>query len=136
LERHGPIPLRRWARRQASAVCTAQWILDGHYLKQDCKNDSGLAVLQILGYDNQKQKFFEVKFDNQETGILRTERTISDDGKVITNIGERTESDYRQRNRIRTVTTIVDHDHFTVEWYLKMDDGSEQKRVTMSHTRK
>src|SRR5581483_12020150 len=49
--------------RQSTARGTAEWILDGHYLQQNYKNDSGLAVLQILGYDNQKKKFFEVKFD-------------------------------------------------------------------------
>ena len=122
--------------RQASAKCSAEWILDGHYLKQEYKNDSGLAVLQILGYDNQRKKFFEVKFDNQETGVLRTEGSASADGKVITNIGDRTDPMTGKVNRLRTVTTLSDSDHFTVEWLLTMDDGSEQKTVTMVHTRK
>ncbi len=97
---------------------------------------AGLAVLQFLGYDNQRQKFFEIKFDNQETGVLRTEGSISDDGKVITRTGDRTDPMTGKVNRLRTVTTIADRDHFTVEWYLTMEDGTEQKTVTMAHTRK
>jgi Protein of unknown function (DUF1579) len=105
--------------RQAPAWCSGQWILHRHYLKQEYKNDSGLAVLQILGYDNQKQKFFEVKFDNQETGILHTEGMISQTARCSP-IGDGTGPD--------------DQNHFTVEWYLPMDDGAEQKTMTMSHT--
>src|SRR3954454_11842188 len=103
---------------QGTATCVAQWILNGHYLRQEYQSDNGMNVLQILGYDNQKKKFFEVKFDDQETGVLRTEGTISDDGKAITNIGERTDPLSGQVNRLRTVTTLTDHDHYTVEWYL------------------
>ena len=102
--------------RESAATCTSKWILNGHYLEQQYQSGNGMGVLQILGYDNQKKKFFEVKFDNQETGVLRTEGTISEDGKVITNIGDRADPLSGQVNRLRTVTTITDHDHYTPRW--------------------
>ena len=40
-----------------------------------------------------------------------------------------------KRGKIRTVTTIVDPDHYTLEWFLIGDDGKGQKVVTLSHTR-
>lgn len=64
------------------------------------------------------------------------EGTISADGKVITNTGDRLDPVSGKTNRLRTVTTITDRDHFTVEWYLTMDDGKKEKAVTMAHTRK
>ena len=37
--------------------------------------------------------------------------------------------------RMRTVTTIIDPDHFTLEWYQSVG-GKEEKVVTMVHVRK
>ena len=122
--------------RQSTATCSARWILGGRYIQLEYKGDSGLEALQFVGYDNQKKKFFEVKFDNMETGVLHTEGTMSADGKVITNIGERTDPMSGKTNRLRTVTTIQDPNHYTVEWYLRQSDGKEEKTVTMVHTRK
>jgi Protein of unknown function (DUF1579) len=45
----------------------------------------------------------------------------------------------KDQNRIekfRTVTTIVDNDHFTLEWFRINDAGKEEKVVSMAHTRK
>jgi hypothetical protein len=36
----------------------------------------------------------------------------------------------------RTVTTIVDNDHFTLEWFRTNDGGKEEKVVSMAHSRK
>ena len=114
-------------------------LLDGRYLASEYSGDMmGMPFrgMSLMGYDNQKKKFFEVKFDNNETGVLRTEGTISDDGKVITNIGDRLDPVSGKTARLRTVTTIADRDHFTVEWFLTGEDGKEQRTVLMAHTRK
>jgi hypothetical protein len=34
------------------------------------------------------------------------------------------------------VTTIIDKDHYTVEWFQASADSKEQKVVTLVHTRK
>jgi hypothetical protein len=122
--------------RHGSATCEARWILGGRFLEQQYKSDSGLEVRQFVGYDNQKKKFFEVKFDNSDTGVLHTEGTISDDGKRITNFGDRLDPVTGKSARLRTVTTIIDGDHFTIEWFLVGADGVEQRTVLMAHSRK
>ncbi len=124
------------AEYQSTATSEAKWILGGRFLQQQYKNESGLEVLQFLGYDNQKERFFEIKMDNMETGLLRTEGAISPDGNVITNYGDRIDPLSGMAGKLRTVTTIVDHDHYTVEWYLTGPGGPEEKIVTMKHTRK
>ena len=132
--KYGPGP-----ERAGKAACEAKWILGGRYLQQEYTSEIGgkpFITLQYTGYDNQKRRFFEIKMDNAETGVLHTEGTISQDEKTITNIGDRTDPMSGQTRRLRTVTTIIDKDHYTLEWFLMDDDGKEQKTVTMNHTRR
>ena len=93
-------------------------------------------TLQFIGYDNQKKKFFEVKMDNMDTGVLFTEGTVSEDGKVISNAGNRTDPVTGETKRLRTVTTFLDRDRYTVEWFQVDGAGTEQKVVTMIHIRR
>ena len=37
---------------------------------------------------------------------------------------------------MRASHTVVDHDHFTLEWFRTNDGGKEEKVVSMAHTRK
>lgn len=122
--------------RQGKATSEAKWILGGRFLQQEYKSDSGQVTLQFLGYDNQRKKFFEVKIDNMDTGVLHTEGDVSNDGKVITNVGDRTDPLTGEQRRLRIVTTIVDKDHYTVEWFMRDQEGNEEKTVTMMHTRR
>jgi hypothetical protein len=50
--------------------------------------------------------------------------------------GEQTDPLSGETRRLRTVTTIIDKDHYTVEWFQAGVDGIEQKAVTLIHTRK
>jgi len=58
---------------------------------------------------------------------LHTEGTITADGKVITNLGDRTDPATGKVNRLRTVTTLIDKDHYTLEWDMVGDDGKGEK---------
>lgn len=129
--KYGPGP-----EREGKASSEAKWILGGRFLQQEYQAESGQVTLQFLGYDNQKKKFFEVKMDNMDTGVLYTEGTMSDDRKVITNVGIRTDPLTGESRKLRIVTTLADKDHYTVEWFQPDSEGKEERRVTMIHTRK
>jgi hypothetical protein len=125
--------------QDGKANCEAKWILDGKFLQQDYNSrfqGKRFHVLQLLGYDNARKKTIEIMLDNLSTGLLHNEGSISDDGKVITNAGERRDSTAGKPYKLRTVTTIIDHDHFTLEWF-RTDEGAKEERVVcMTHTRK
>lgn len=124
--------------REGRALLESRWVLNGRFLKQEYRTMSGgipFTVVQYLGYDNNKKKTVEVKLDSNDTGIMVTEGAIFEDGKVITNAGERTDPVSGKTRKIRTVTIIFDKNHYTVEWYQTGDDGREEKVVTLSHTR-
>jgi hypothetical protein len=124
---------------EGTANCEAKWILDGRFLQQVYKSQfqgKPFEVVQLLGYDSVGKKSIEIKLDNLSTGVLHNEGSVSDDGKVITNFGKSIDPATGKPYKLRTVTTIVDHDHFTLEWYGTEDGGTESRVVSMSHTRK
>ncbi len=121
------------------ATCEAKWILDGRFLQQEYHSrfqGKPFHVVQLLGYDNPRKKTIEIMMDNLSTGLLHNEGSISDDGRVITNLGEGFDPSTNKPYKLRTVTTIVDNDHFTLEWFRINDGGKEEKVVSMAHTRK
>ena len=124
--------------RKGKAESEAHWILDGRFLQQEYKSNfmgKSFNVIQLLGYDNQKKKTIEIKMDNLSTAVMHNEGSISKDGKIITNEGEYPDRATNKMTKLRTVTTIVDQDHYTLEWFKPGADGKEEKVVSMMHTR-
>jgi hypothetical protein len=125
--------------QEGTASCEAKLILDGRFLQQDYNSrfqGKPFHVVQLLGYDNSRKKTIEIMIDNLSTSLMHNEGSISDDGKVITNIGGSEDPITRKPYKLRTVTTIVDHDHFTLEWFRTDAGAGEERVVGMSHTRK
>jgi Protein of unknown function (DUF1579) len=125
--------------RDGTAKCEASSILGGRFLRQEYNTrfqGNPFTVVQILGYDNARKKSIEIKVDNMHTGAIYNEGTVSDDAKVFTNEGETLEAATGKPYKLRTVYTIIDGDHFTLEWYRIDDAGKADRVVSMTHTRK
>jgi Protein of unknown function (DUF1579) len=125
--------------QEGKATCDARWILDGRFLQQDYDSrfqGQLFHVMQILGYDNQKKKVVELMMDTMSTSVRYNEGEISADGKVITNVGESRDPTTKKPYKLRTVYTIADHDHFTLEWYRIDEAGADEKVVTLTHARR
>lgn len=124
---------------EGKATCEAKWIVGGNAVQQEYRSSFGgrpFTVVQLIGYDVHKKKFFEIKLDSMDTGAMFNEGTISADGKVITQVGERIDPATGKAGKLRTVTTFVDPDHFTLEWYMPNEDGKEERAVLLSLARK
>jgi hypothetical protein len=125
--------------QNGTATCTAKWILDGKFLQQEYKstvNGRPFTVLQMLGYDTTNQQFIEVYFNSLETAPMHNVGTLSDDGKVITHLGEHLDMATQKLVKLRTVYTFTDKDHFLLEWFQTGADGKEDKVVTLTHIRR
>lgn len=119
--------------------CQVQPVLDGRFLRMDYASRFGgkpFAVVQYLGFDRLKGKFVELHMNSMDTGVMCNEGTASRDGKTITCSGPRIDPETHQQGKIRTVTTLMDPDHFTTEWYITNAAGKESKGVTLTHIRK
>ena len=124
---------------EGKATCEAKLILGGRFLQQEYTSQlqgEPFHVLQLLGYDNARKKSIEIMFDNLGTSVRHNEGTVSDDGKVFTNSSEAARFPRPESRTSCTVTTIIDEDNFTLEWFRSDDGGKEAKVVAMSHTRK
>lgn len=121
--------------REAQASCEAKMLLGGRFLEQRYRSPSGEETNQYFGYDNQRKVFFVFKLDDRETGYLLTEGGISPDSTTITTVGTRTDPFTGSRAGMRIVTTVVDRDHFRVEWFMTQPDGRELRTVLLEHTR-
>jgi Protein of unknown function (DUF1579) len=119
--------------------CESKWILDGRFLQQNYQSNlmgKPFMVLQLLGYDNAKKKTIEIVLESLSTGVLYREGSISQDGKVITNEGESLDKVSGKNTKLRTVTTIIDPDHYTLEWFRPGATGKDEKVVSMTHARR
>jgi Protein of unknown function (DUF1579) len=119
--------------------CESKWILDGRFLQQDYRSNlmgKPFMVLQLVGYDNAKKKTIEIVLESLSTGVLHSKGSISQDGKVITNEGESLDKVSGKNTKLRTVTTIIDPDHYTLEWFRPGATGKDEKVVSMTHARR
>jgi hypothetical protein len=93
---------------EGTATCVAKWILDGKALQQDYFskfNGRPFTAMQWLGYDANKKKFFEIEMDSMDTGAMHNEGSLSEDGKTLTQVGQRVDPGTGKSGRIRTYWT-------------------------------
>ena len=124
--------------QRGSATMHADWILDHHFVRQEYSapmNGRTFLTLQFLGYDSVRQKFTILKMDSLDDAMLYADGNLSTDGRTLTFIGERSDMVTRSTGRLRQVLTVVDTDHFDLEWFLTDKDAAEAKTVTMKHKR-
>ncbi len=125
--------------QKGTAACHAEWIFDGHYLRKTYTSRMGgqpFTVEQTLGYDNFRKEFFEFQIESDNTERLETAGELTEDGKTINCAGLGVDPVSLKPCQIRTVTTLIDADTYTVEWFMKIGDKPQTKQVTLLHKRK
>lgn len=125
--------------QNGTATCASAWILDGNFVQQEYRsqmNGQPFTVLQILGYDTMRKQFTELYLNSMDTAVMHNTGALTADGKTITLIGEHFDPFARRMAKLRTVYTVTDQDHFTLEWFQPNADGKEERVVTLTHTRR
>ena len=126
---------------QGNAACQTKWVLDGKFLRQEYKSQfmgQPLTVWQILGYDELKKRFveFQLHVDGKQAHTIHNEGAFSENGKVLTLAGDSIDGFTGKPVKLRTVTTIVDENRYTLEWFIAEPGGKEERKVVLTHTRK
>lgn len=126
---------------EGKTSCDTKTILDGKFIQQEYKSTLGgqpLTVLQFVGYDMVKKKFveFDIHAEGPQTSTMHSEGSFSPEGKVLTLAGDEIYVQTGKTVHMRTVTTIVDNDHYTLEWFMTEPGGKEERKVVLKHVRK
>lgn len=127
------------APEESEGKSEAKMIMGGRFLEQTF---SGTAMGQpfegrgIYGYDNMRNEYTGLWFDNMATGIMVSnaqydadKKTFAEEGSMSCPITNETHRTYR------AVTTLIDADHYTYETYMKDKDGNEFKSMEITYTR-
>lgn len=126
---------------QGKSSCHTKGILDGKFVHQEYKSKfmgQQLIVWQLLGYDSLKKKWveFDLHLEGDRTHTMSTEGALSADGKVLTLTGDSIDGFTGKPVKMRTVTTIVDDNKYTLEWFITDSSGKEERKVMLTHVRK
>lgn len=89
----------------------------------------------IYAYDNHQKKYLSVWIDNMGTGILFGTGTLDGSGKVLTEFAEVDNIFTGEKEKARTVITLVNDNKFLMEMYMTVPEG-EFKSLEVTHIRK
>lgn len=114
---------------------------DGRFTKAHIKTDASdigmlLETIVINGYDNYEQEFFSITLSKQRTDYYLTTGKLDKTGKIRTDTTVRTDIFTGKQNRVKAITTIINRDKYTYEYYQIDPEGNEIKRMDITYTRK
>jgi hypothetical protein len=122
---------------ETTGACKQRMILGGRYLQQEYTGEmmgEPFSGINLIGFDNQEQKFVSTWIDNMSTGIYYFEGKADAEGKTITQ-----ESHYNDPDKgpvtWRSVTRFVDENTLEYVMYLIPAGGPEEKMSVMTVSR-
>jgi len=116
---------------------TFNLVLGGRYLRQSFQgefNGTKFTGLGFSGYDNAAKQYVGTWMDNLGTGMLHTTGTYDAKTKTMTETGE--SSSPLGPMKMKMVTQDVSDDQFVFTMYMVLPDGTEQKNMEITYTRK
>ena len=125
--------------QKTRGVQKSHMLLDGRYLASEYTGDMmGMPFrgMSLMGYDNQKKKYFNAWIDSMSTGILVFEGSCDPDGKVFTFTGEYDDPMTNRHLKVRNVSKFVSADKYTFEWFETGPEGKETRTMFATYIRK
>ena len=123
---------------EASGSMQSDWLLGGRFLHTDVKGEfMGMAFqgYGLDGFDTINEKYTAVWMDTMGTFMMNYGGSCENDGKLRVMYSEFTDPMSGQKMKTKSVTTVIDDDHYKYEAYLTLPDGSEFKQMEFLATR-
>lgn len=124
--------------QKSSGTQTYQEMLGGRYIHGHYEGEMmGMPFtgMSLMGYDNQKKKYFTAWVDSMSTGMMVSEGTANASGKVITFTGSYDDPMTGKAKKYRQVTTVESDDRHKFEWFENGEDGKEYRMMIVTYTR-
>jgi hypothetical protein len=121
------------------ATAKSSWVMDGRFIQEDFKGEfmgKPFKGVSLMGYDNTKQKFNSVWFDDMHTSMLYSEGNFDGANKVITLEGKMDCPITGQKDMVvKQVIRILNKDQHVFEMY-DSSQGPNTKTMEITYTRK
>ncbi len=115
-----------------------RWIMGKRFIQHMV---SGTAMGQpfegmgMIGYDNAKKEYNSIWIDSMGTGIMKGTSQFNVKDKSLSEAGTFT-CPFRQESRFRSITKIIDDDHFSFTMYgPDMVTGKEYRAMEITYVR-
>ncbi len=123
------------------SVCKTDWIVNDKFIREayDSKfMGQPLVVWQMRGFDTTLNKWveFQLHAEGDQTHTMQLEGPSPKNGEALTMTCDSVDSFTKKPVKLRTVTTIVDKDHYKLEWFMTRQGEKEERSVVLDHTRR
>ena len=117
-----------------AGTMTNSWQLDKRFLKQAYKQDDGqFEGTGYWGFNNHTGEYEGLWIDTMSTGMMNETGSCDAAGKVWTMTGEADVPGGKKAKK--SVITVADENHHTMEMYFGGPDGGEFKVMEIQNTR-
>ncbi|MHC5002564.1 MAG: DUF1579 domain-containing protein [Planctomycetota bacterium] len=126
----------------ATGVMVNTLIFGDRFLREDYKGDPMEGPVPdfegcgFFGYNTTTRKYEGFWIDTASTTMQTETGDVDSSGKVWTMVGEMLNPQTGQPMKKRTVITVKDNDHHSMETWFAGPDGSEFKGMEINYTRK
>ncbi len=118
-----------------------EWIVNNKFIREAYESKfmgQPLSIWQMRGFDTTTGKWVEFQLhaegDNTHTMQLTGPSPAGDAPMTLS--GESIDSMTKKPVKLRTVTTVIDKDHYRLEWFMRRQGEKEDRTVVLEHTRK
>ena len=124
----------------SEGISESKWILGGRFVQQTFTGQfmgKPFEGMGIIGYDNVAKEYNSIWLDSVSTGIMKATAKYDDATKVFSEEGSFScPLTGRKDNAYKSVTTVVDADHYTYEmWHDDVKTGKNYKAMAISYER-
>lgn len=129
-----------------TGTAESKWVYGGRFLEEKVEGDMGMPGpdgkpmmfygTSVVGYDNLKQEYTNVWYDNMGTSMWILTGKCDQDGKVLTFTGNVPDPmTGNKAKKVRIVTKVESKDKHTSTFYGHGPDGKEVREMEIAYSR-
>jgi len=136
--------VRYWKRidsnpEESKGTNQNKWILGNRFLYEEIQGTfmgKPFEEIAIIGYDNLREEYNSVWIHNMRTGMMTSVGQYDLATKIFTEKGSYASPLSGEKNKtFRSLTKILDNDHYSYEMYALSPDGKEFKSMEILYER-
>jgi hypothetical protein len=119
-------------------VAEKEMILGGRFLREEVKSEMmGMPFngIGIVGYDNVQDKYMWYWIDDMSTGMMMSDGTADETGKVVTLLGKYMDPATQTMQAVKSIVKITGEDTHMFEMHMMDAEGGGYKSMEIAYER-